>query len=184
MGKTQLKPWEKKESEGNRAYELFRVYASIPPEGRTLASVEKIAECSEQLVKRYSAAWNWLDRARAWDIEKQRAVDETVLTELEKTTRDQLRTLANARELASIVIGEHLEDVKEFRAKGESVRETVDIRMALQLLKESVTLERLLMGEATERVGIIDQVHLDLTPLDQQEAETLLYLLTKIGAFQ
>lgn len=64
-------PWERQEKETPKPYEAFCIYRDMG----TQRSVRKVAEelgKSETLIFRWSSAYNWVERAAAWDDEQDR----------------------------------------------------------------------------------------------------------------
>lgn len=66
-----IKPWERQRGESQKAFEAFAIYRDM---GST-RSIQKVAQKltkSEALLRRWSAKWNWVERAKEYDLEMDR----------------------------------------------------------------------------------------------------------------
>lgn len=68
MSKWTDKPWERQKGESAQAYEAFTTYRDMGAE-RSQQAVSKKLSKSRQLIGRWSSAWNWQERVRAYDNE-------------------------------------------------------------------------------------------------------------------
>jgi hypothetical protein len=109
------KAWEQREKETPQAFAAFESYRGMDPEDRSLAKVGKALGKSAPLMERWSAAHDWVDRARAWDNELARKV-------LDEEQRRQAKAIAKVRgryrdagELAMKLV---LAKLKEAESKG------------------------------------------------------------------
>jgi len=171
MGK---RPWERVEGEGEIAYERFWTYLSLPRPRPTIVEFSKRINRSRGGVARMSAKFDWPGRIQAWDDAAKDVEADAILTEREKITREHLQALRAARVLGTIAIQDHLK-----KARGGKL--SVNVREALALLRDSVQLERLILGEATERVET-RELDVDVSKLTGEEAEQLLAILAKMEA--
>jgi hypothetical protein len=73
------KPWERLDGEPTRAYTAFRSYRDTPIADRTLEAIAGEYRVHAVTVKRWSARWQWVDRATAWDDEVHREIDDVRL---------------------------------------------------------------------------------------------------------
>jgi len=126
-------------------------------------------------LRKLSHEWRWVERCASWDATVLLARDEVVLTETEKLAREHMKALGIARALGTLSLAKDLRTARESNAKGS----TVATRDALALLKEAVTLERLVIGEATSRE--VGRVELNLDGMAPERAELLLDLLSEAG---
>lgn len=69
------KPWERLDDEGTKPYEAFAIYRDMGRERSLLKVSEKLSK-SEQLIKRWSAKFDWVKRAASWDDEQDRIARE------------------------------------------------------------------------------------------------------------
>ena len=69
--------FERREGETSQAFEAARVYFDLGTNRSLAAAGRKLAK-SIPLLKRWSAQWNWVERARAWDDIRVRELDAEV----------------------------------------------------------------------------------------------------------
>lgn len=60
-------PWEQLPQESAKAFEAFVLYRDMPPSARGLSNVGKVLSKSTTLMSRWSSAYLWVDRCRAFD---------------------------------------------------------------------------------------------------------------------
>ena len=80
---TVLDPWEQQNGEGAKAFEAFCIYRDLGP-SRSLAKVAKRLGKSNTLIERWSAAYDWVNRCNAWDLEQDRVARQQQLDEIKK----------------------------------------------------------------------------------------------------
>lgn len=76
-------PWKQRTRERAVAYEAFIVYRDLGSD-RSLANVGKTLGKSLALCSRWSFTWDWVGRAKAWDIHLQSERDKAALAEARK----------------------------------------------------------------------------------------------------
>jgi hypothetical protein len=59
-------PWDRREGESPPAYEAFNAYVLMGV-GRSAEAVARECKKSASLFRRWSARWDWVERAAAWD---------------------------------------------------------------------------------------------------------------------
>ena len=169
----QREPWMKQDGESDEAFMCFRRFLALP-EPRALRACAEASGKSYQTIRRYPGNHSWRKRATAWDTHIATQQAELVLTEREKITREHLQAVRAARTLGTIAIHDLLRQAKQ--AGGST---NINARTALALLRDAVQLERLIIGEATERTETND---FDMSKLSGDEAELLLKLIGKMEA--
>lgn len=97
-------PWERLPREPSRAYEGFRAYRELPPGTRTLPQIAAQFGLANRTVQEWSAKFNWIERAKAWDDHVYRIEDQERLDAIRVMHRaHQLAgKLATARAIASL----------------------------------------------------------------------------------
>lgn len=87
--RTRDEPWERQKGESAQAYEAFVTYRDMGPD-RSLRAVGQKLGKSRQLIERWSSAWNWPERVRAY---------ENYLDEAEHKKNRELRKKKKAQNL-------------------------------------------------------------------------------------
>lgn len=68
--KSQPEPWERQPGEPAKMYIHFTAYRDLDPAKRSLAEAARQIGLAKETLGNYSARWNWVARAKAWDFEK------------------------------------------------------------------------------------------------------------------
>jgi hypothetical protein len=164
--------WEKQVGEPDEAWQAFQNYRDqTPPRRWTNAAVKRHADIS-----RWYNEWKWGERCEAYDRHldaMRRATREAILKEDEKDRA--------ARQLAQIKTVQDIVD-RELAKLDKETRETagfgyVKVTELNKLLVNSITLERLIRGQATDKVD----VDVNLDALSPDDLRTLLELRKKMG---
>ena len=171
------KPWDKLPKEGDVPYADFLAYLAQPLP-RNLEELSKQQGKSYQMIRISSSKWKWRKRAEAWDAEGLAAADRILVAKHEQISKDQLRLLGDMRTLGAYEIRRRL---RLYEKDPESCH-GLTVREAAALVKEAIMIERLIVGEATERIEQMGAQPIDLSGLTGPEAEALLDLLEKCGA--
>lgn len=178
------KPWDRMDEESPYDYASFRVFLDMQPSERNLVKASEVLNQSYSAVTKKSMKYDWFRRAMEWDHRKQQVSDEVILSEVQKRTKEQLDTLKASRILGTLSITTHLDIEKQSKINKEP--SSISARDAMNLVKESVLLERLITGNATERTEHMhgeEKASIDLSRLTPEEAEKLLELMTKAGVW-
>ena len=88
---TGLLPWERQKGESAQAFEAFSIYRDLGSE-RSQQAVAKQLGKSRQLLARWSAQWEWVERARAYDIDLDRQARVQSLKDAKDMRRRQTKT--------------------------------------------------------------------------------------------
>ena len=150
---------ERLPGEGPRAFPAYLIYRDMGPE-RSCAKVGRALGKSSTLMERWSSKWSWVSRARQWDEELQIAAVRSRLEAIEDMER------------------RHLEAAKSLISKGFARLATLDseelsMREATQAIIEGAKLERLTLGESTERVDILGWIEARAKEEGWTEADAL-----------
>jgi hypothetical protein len=166
-------PWDRQEGEGPVPFSLFREYLMRGVPRPSLVTFAMQKKKSVSVMRHYSSRFKWAERLLAWDERVVKLEQDVVLTEAQKMAKDQLSALRMARHLGTLTLKEFLLQAKNTGSAG------IDARTAMTLVKHATELERLIVGEATERIET-SETELDLSRLSGEEAEHLLVLLAKL----
>jgi len=155
-----VSPWHQQEGESEEYYQYFRLYLDQPAP-RNLKQVAETAKRHYGHIRRCATQQKWKKRARAWDERVELAEDTAILDEVAQTAKAHLSVLRTARHLAT-------ENIKKLREKAKDTKKpTISAKDTIQILKEVISLERLIVGQATERVARQDTVDLSRLSSDQ-----------------
>lgn len=132
-------PWNRRTDESDKAWMAFVEYRDGGAK-RSLEVVSKALSKSVPLMKRWSAAYAWVDRAAAWDANldkrKQAAAEETA----EEVGRRQARLGKTMQEVGGLAL-------KSFKKAPASLKGSE----TASLIKAGVEIERLGRGMATSK---------------------------------
>lgn len=141
--------WERRPGESARAYAAFCMYRDLPPRERSLTRVaEDIAKAStkqrhvasiRRRLSDWSSKWNWVERAAAWDEERDRIARQAQIEAikemrerhaseammLQKKALDRLRAM-DARELAPNDVLRYLIEAAKLERLARGEPETVE----------------------------------------------------------
>lgn len=124
-------PWERRESESTKAYEAFCAYRDMGPD-RSLAKVAEKLSKSEQLMKRWSYTYGWVDRAAKWDDENDRIERETAQKEQAKAIKNMRERHAKLAEAMLLKAARGLARIPDDEIKPVDVSRMVDIASKLE----------------------------------------------------
>lgn len=122
------KPWERQENESAQAYEAFIAYLNQGAD-RSIRAVGQTLGKSRALVERWSAAYSWVARARAYDAELQRQAYEAAV-------KEQKRMAARHIKLAVAMQTKAVEALNELDPKA------LDAKDIVAMMREAAKLER------------------------------------------
>jgi hypothetical protein len=137
---------------------------------RNKAEVAREMKISPQRVYQIAKSWGWNERVEAYDNWLQGAEDKVLYEGREQLAREHLEVIRKARAVADEALTALLQSLRKEGSETE-----ISPRDALAFLEKAVTLERLVTGEATDRVETFD-----LSRLTGDEAEKLLETLEKL----
>lgn len=167
--------WERQEGESEGAYEAFKGYVYQTPPRRLKHSSAKHG--SGELSQLFQD-WRWDERALAYDrhVQRIRAVErEALLKEDERDrTAAQLEMIKGIQQVVNREIAKLVRDTERSEAFG-----TVRVSELNKMFGACITLERLVRGESTENVGV---VNVDVKKLTVDELRELQRLQAKMSA--
>jgi transposase-like protein len=79
--------WERQSGESEQAHAAFLLYRDMPKGERSVARVGQECGKNPSLLERWSAAWQWVQRAAAWDEEQLRVADAATLEAIRATNK-------------------------------------------------------------------------------------------------
>ena len=134
MGKKQ--PWERQQGETAQAFAAFCVYRDMGPDRSIVKAVKQMGRKPgyKTVCEKWSRQHRWVDRAYAWEVEKDRITRETELNELKDMRRRHLtQAMALQGKAAQRLQALHSEELTPY--------------LALAYIQEGTKLERLARGE-------------------------------------
>lgn len=156
----ELRPWHRQPGETDKAYHAFVTYRNLEPPLRSHARVVSELGKSRALISRWSAEWDWVERAAAWDEEQEIRLLATRIETKKKMDEEHLKIVRAGRNKAV----ERLRDVDLTDASLTELRYWLDTFMSW---------ERLIIGEPgtiKERRTKIESQDFDI----EKEMEALL----------
>jgi hypothetical protein len=130
-------PYERLEKESKKAFEAFQMYRDMGAD-RSIRKVAKELGKSQQLLSRWSAQYDWVDRANKYDAE----MDRIALLQQEKERKAMIKRHAKQ----SMIFQEQvLNRIKKFNV------EELEPKDMIKWWTEAVKIERLSRGETTEK---------------------------------
>lgn len=154
--------WDRQDGESEGAYEAFKGYVYQTPPRRLVHS--SVKHGTAQLSELYNE-WRWQERALAYDRHVQAIRDAEKEAVLKEDERDrmagQLKMLKGIQQIANREIAKLVRDCEKSEAFG-----TVRVSDLNKLVGQAITLERLIHGESTSNVGVVD-ANLEKLSLDE-----------------
>lgn len=95
------RPWERRKGESAPAFAAFSAYLEMGPE-RSIRAVAQKCTKSVSLIRRWSSAYHWVERVRAWDNQLQEEARRASVAELREMTR---RHILLARQMQGAAVG-------------------------------------------------------------------------------
>ena len=86
-----IEPWERQDGETSKQFQAFVIYRDLAEE-RSLSKVAKQLGKSTQLMSRWSAANNWVERCAAFDREQDRIARQEQIKEIKKMRKRHANT--------------------------------------------------------------------------------------------
>lgn len=134
-----LKPWDRQEGEGAKAYEAFCIYKDLG-KGRSLPKVSQKLAKSLTIIKKWSFTHNWKTRADAWD----RSITEEAR---QKAIKAQAEILNDSLKIGQMVYKRLANAFQNKDLEKTSTRSLVDgieksIMMSLNATKEIIGEEK------------------------------------------
>ena len=163
--------------ESPQALAAFVTYRDLGPE-RSLDAVARQLAKSSQLLKRWSAAHGWVERAAEHDAQqdalRRRAADDATAQQAAQNARRILQMGESCLMLAATAIRAHVNP-------DGTLRGDVPVRDIPALVKAGVDCLQLASGQATERLEIWDRRQWD-EALRNADADTRLTLIKGLRA--
>lgn len=153
------KPWERQKGESSQAFEAFSLYLKMG-EKRGLLRVAKELSKSGTIIKRWSSAWNWQERIRAYENDLRRQ-------EIEADRKD--RKAMRERQIKTAMLMQK----KAVEALDKIKPEELTPRAILEYIKAGAELERLnrVIEDDTDSDSSDIVYQMEIEDLDQIESD-------------
>ena len=125
------KPWERQPDETTKPFEAFCTYRDMGRE-RSLAKVAEKLSKSEQIMKRWSAKFSWVDRVTAWDDEQERIEREIAQKEQSKAIREMRKRHADLASAMLVKAAKALKAIPDDEVKAGDISRMVDVASKLE----------------------------------------------------
>lgn len=153
-------PWEQRPGEGPKPYGAFLIYADQPPGARTINGAWRIRSgrdtAAPAFFRKWAQVWTWVDRAKAWDRERQQLDLAAEQRAVEDEAKRRLAEVRGFRRIVSAPMQEVLRRMAEGSLAMEELGQNTLIELALigaRIWPRLAVTEQLLLGEATERAA-------------------------------
>jgi hypothetical protein len=98
-------PWEKQSDESPKAYGGFQIYRDLTPSERSASRVASEYGRHVRLIERWRSRHGWVDRAAAFDAERDRRTREAMFEEATEMGRRQAGHAAEAQAALARLVG-------------------------------------------------------------------------------
>jgi hypothetical protein len=129
-------PWQQQPNESIKAFQAFVTYRNLEPQERSLQRVASELAKSLPIIKRWSAAWDWLERAASWD-------------DFQELRRLEARIAAKQRmdERHLKIISEAMKKVIQAVQQADPEELARNFSQQITWMSELMRLERMIRGE-------------------------------------
>jgi mannose/fructose/N-acetylgalactosamine-specific phosphotransferase system component IIB len=159
-GKELTLSYHRMKTDTDKSFEAFRIYRDMGT-SRSLVQVAKQLGKSNTLLCRWSSKHNWIERVALWDGDVDRRMTRQELFDREAAAMRHMRISRRMQELADGQIKKHRQMAKEVTGY------TIEADKAARIAKEAIQIERLVLGDPTERTETTQQ--LDWSKLSTEE---------------
>jgi hypothetical protein len=161
------------EGESATCFSSFCVYRDLGPQ-RTLAKAAEIAQRSTAVFEGYSKKGNWVARAAAWDLAKDRAAREAELEAIRDMRKRHVEIALNLQQLGLLSLESYLKRVQEQGA-------VLSAEELLKVLRQGTDLERLTRGEPQQITETTVRESIDYTKLSPDDLQELRRIKRKMN---
>jgi hypothetical protein len=152
----EVKPWDQRDGETDKAFSAFRIYRDLHPSKRSLKECAKhfygptFKRSNVRTCEKWSVKYEWQRRVRLYDAHRDQLMRDEDLEDRRKMRDTHIE---EARGLQSIGI-ESLKRIKKQMETDKGYR--LSAGLTLQLIQQGSSMERLARGEPTEISGSAD----------------------------
>lgn len=174
-------PWARQPCDGERDWPIFQAYLTTPaPRPRSMRGLASAWGVNWSDLEALSRTNGWADRAAAWDRHLDQVRIDAAERYAEDTGRDVARRhLDHARKVVALA-GRELSKYLE-ASEASDMPGLLTPQAALRFLEVGAKLERLVMGDVTDRTQV-DARAPDMSALSVDELRNLAAIQAKAGA--
>lgn len=153
-----LEPWDQQEGESGPAFAGFVAYRDQPADERSVRKVARSLSKSGSLIRRWSAAHRWVERAKAWDLHQDRARQKALEREQIAAARRHAETSARALRATDRLVEAFLAKL-DTKAGAAALRKLSPDELATLAIQAArvqpriIPAERLSLGLSTTNTG-------------------------------
>lgn len=140
MSKLKLQVWDRQPNETSKAWAAFVVFRDSPPNERTLQKTAKKLSKNLTTIKNWSAANDWVDRAREFDAWLDR---EATQSKRLSDERSKVEMISRHTSVATFVQGKAVEKIQVMDGKGW---EKISPSQSVDIFLKMASFERLSRG--------------------------------------
>ena len=168
-------PYEQIKGESAKAFEQFKIYRDLGP-ARTLTDVATVLGKAPAYVGQLSQRWQWVQRARAWDVAEDRAANKARMKAREDMERRHVELACGMQTLA-------LETLQRIAERAEKDRDdgVLSPDALVKFVKVATDLERLSRGSPSEITETTVREEIDYSTLTDEELATLKNVKSKMA---
>lgn len=128
--------WERQKGEGSRAFEAFAMYRDMGPARTTRKVAQELAK-SDTIIRRWSAKWNWVNRATQYDDH----LDEQLRLENAESLKAAKKRHVSLSQMIQVRVLDRLQALKA---------EEITVGNLAGMLKTATDIELRALGEKAE----------------------------------
>jgi hypothetical protein len=166
-------PWDRRQDEPSKAHAGLLAYLELPPQSRSIAKAAKALGVPTSTAKTWSAKFQWGSRA---DAHAAYLARKAMRATEDSTVRDARRAAKSVSALLTVALEEARKLIVQSKGSDDSIASP---KVVVELVHAAVKLQRLIAGESTENVDVVERV--DLTKLSDEEFAAYEALSKKIG---
>ena len=167
-------PYEKRENEGDKAFEAFAIYRDMGAERSQVKVAQQLGK-NVALITRWSTTYVWRKRVHAYDREMDRRDQVGKLKGVEDMRRRQTRLALMLQDVGHLELAKMLKDAKNHAKAG-----TLEQGLVMKLIDLGTKLERLNRGEPGEIIQSNAGDAIDYSGLDLEDLKDMKRIQVKL----
>lgn len=132
MSKDREEIWERQPGESAQTFEAFKIYRDLGLKRSNQKVCEELSK-SRQLISRWKLAWNWDERARAYDNDLEKKAHREAVKNLKDMTSRHIKISVQLQQKALEAL--HLMDAKDMSPR--DIREYIKLATDLERMNRA-----------------------------------------------